>query len=421
MPPVIPVSLSGNEITDAGRTAALAWATNQQGGSTDGLTVPGGVGIWEAGTNLFRRGQCDATTNWNVDGTGSTSVATDATVPPPFSTQSIKVTTGGVAANEGIDATSGTGQAAAAGINGVGSLYFKGVAGQSYTAFIWWSNADLSINAGTSSVFTATGSWQVITPASVAVGAGKTGDSIRFRIETTTQRAESFWVAHCMLQSGVSVVSPYIATSGGATATRAGSNVNTSSTLLNATTGWMAAKIRMGWASTVAPNVLPRFFVWQDGGGTNYIRSDYVVASNQWQVERSGGSSALTAVNNFAAGDVVTLVAAWTATTIKISVNGAAFVSVANNSIPTGLPATFQIGDVNNGGNRTIDSSCLWFAYGPDGSVMTDAYAAAIAAMTTVPYLPNQLPGRAIFAWPAVNTNGAGLVAARRLLTGLGV
>lgn len=174
-----------------------------------------------AATNLFQRGQCDSIDDyaWHNISAGVTQ-SLDASTAPPFSTQSVKQVCNGTSANQACVPQSDVGQAAATGTAGVGSIYFEGVAGQSYRCWLRWVNTDATTTDGAVTTFTATGSWQLLSPASVAVEAGKTGDQLRLRVEINGTRAETFWLAHAMLEKGQSVVAPYVATSGGVTATR---------------------------------------------------------------------------------------------------------------------------------------------------------------------------------------------------------
>lgn len=401
------VTASGNEITNAGRVAALAWGATQQGGSTDGATPPAGFGIWEAGTNLFRRGQCDSVTDWNASGGGVT-IATDATVLPPFSTQSIKVTTDGTGANQGCLPNSATGQAAATGVVGVGSVYFKGVASASYNVYMRWANTDASNTLGTTSTFTATGAWQQLIPPSLAVAAGKTGDKLIIRVEINGTRAESFWVAHAMLQKGVNVVSPYIATSGGSTASRSAARVQAPASLLNATQGWVAMRVKMGWANTNSPGAggqLDSFMNWWDGTSSNRVTLGYDESSASFRARRKAsgsGNDAQSAGQTFSSGATKTVVMAWTATQTLISVDGGAFVAASNSSIPSGLGSTFDIG-ANSSGFQ-VDSSVLWFACGT--GTLTDADAATLYALGDTLLTPYGFPLDAglTMLWPCFTT-----------------
>lgn len=390
---------SGNEITDATRVAAASWTTATQGGSTDGLTPPAGVAVWESGTNVFPRGQVDSlVSSWLT--TSNCSHALDPTTPPPYSSQSDELTTQGVIGNEGSVAVSTTGLAAAAGTIGTGSIYLKGVAGQTYDVFLQWVNTDTTTTTGTVTTVTATGAWQLVVAVPLAVAAAKTGDQVRIRAVTHTQRAESFWVAHAMMQSGPLIPSPYIATSGGATAARAAARVQAPATLLNATQGWFAMRVTMGWGATSGPSGagLDNFLNWWNGTANERLALVYDETTDQWRARRwhlGAGTDALSAVQAFARGDAVTIVVAWTATALAISVNGAAFVSVANSSIPTGLNSLFDLGS-RDGTAFFCDSAIRWFACG--SGVLTNADASAIGS------LPDAMP--ALFPEAAASIAG---------------
>lgn len=185
------------------------------------MTMRGG-GLWPTRTNLFRQGQCAAITDWGQSSGGVVTRAVDAATKAPFAARSIKVTTDGGAANQGVAAQSASGQAASAGTTGAGSLYFLGVAGQSYRVQMWWVNGDATNTFGTATTFTASGFWQQLNPALLSVLAGKTGNRLLINLTINGTRAESFWVAHAQIEIGVGQVSPYIPTTGGNTASRPG-------------------------------------------------------------------------------------------------------------------------------------------------------------------------------------------------------
>lgn len=409
----VTLTLSGNEITDARRTAALAWTTAQQGGSTDGLTPPAGVAVWQAGTNLFRRGQCDAVTDWGTTGTGSPTRTIDATTPPPFSTQSMKYVTSGASGNEGCMAVTATGQAAAAGALGTGSIYFKGIAGNSYDFFLRWLNTDASTTAGATLTITATGNWQLISPASIAVAVGKTGDQLQIFARINSTRNDTFWVAHAMLQwaTGVLVGSPYVATSGGAVATRAAARVQAPfATLLTEPQGWLAMRVRMGWASTTVPDVNQTDFMAALSGDTqNEIRCACYFHGNSWELSNTRNSvEAHVQINDaFSVGDLRTVIWAWTNTQLALSVAGSVFSTAARGAAGgTALGTNLDIGSQGNG--HFCDSNMLWAVFGK--GVLTNADAAAIAALgaplnNLLAFPPSSQP---TMLWPALTGTAAG-------------
>jgi hypothetical protein len=260
------VSLSGNEITDLVRVAAASWPVTQQGGQVDGAAIPGGVYIDRAATNDFTHGQCDGIGStlkglWALN-TGTTgSVAKDTTTPAPWSPNSIKVTiTGG---NGSVQASSGTGMALPVGTSLVGSVLAALVAGQQYQVQMVVINTDTTNTFGAPTVFTAgTGAWptitvpggltyEILTPAAVVVAVGETGDSYAIRVkQVPSGRSETVWLAHAMLEHGQPYVAPYVATSGGVTATNAASRVQDPAPLIDETQMWAAFRLRYPFAST---------------------------------------------------------------------------------------------------------------------------------------------------------------------------
>lgn len=376
-------TFQGSEITDATRVAAQSWTAAQQGGSTDGLTPPAGVGIWEGRTNLYPRGQNDATTN--IVNSAGVTVSVDAATPAPFSPQSIKAVADGTGVNQRIRLQSNTGQAAAAGTIGAGSVYFQGVAGQSYNVFLSWVNTDSSETVGVSTTLNATGAMQQVTPATLAVAVGKTGTALTISVQINGQRAETFWAAHAELESGVPYVGPYIATSQGATATRANAYVRAPVSLLNLTQGWFATRLRMGFASTQGTTDNPRVFSWRDDSN-NVLEVGWTAGTGNFFSNRAalGVGAGPGATIAWAAGDAVTIVFAWTATALSLSANGAAFTTVANSSIPTLAATTFAIGSRGDGIFQ-LDGRCMWFACG--SGLVTSSDAAAFTA------LPDTMPG----------------------------
>ena len=379
------LTVSGNEVTDQARTAALLWSILQQGGSTDGEATPGGFGVWRAATNLFRRGQCDAvgsgagSSDWN---TAISTRAVDATVASPFSPNSIKYTGDGTAANQGAFIGSAAGQAAAAGVVGVGSVYFKGVAGQSYFHTTRWLNTDATNTRAATVAFTATGSWQLLVPNPIAVGAGKTGDTLIVEARINGTRAESFWLAHAMLETGHGEVSPYIATSQGATAARNAARVQAPAAILAATQCWTAFQIAYGFPST-AVRANPCYLLdWRDDA--NNLLGLWLDTGNQWNAGRLAagvGATALSAAQVFNTDDKALVIFACDAATVKVSVKGGAFVSAANAAVPVLAAALADIG--SQAGGSQLDGRILSLATGT--GPITAADAAALAALPAQP------------------------------------
>jgi hypothetical protein len=377
----LPLTLTGGVVTDADRRAQFSLGLLASGQMCDGIRAPDhSLGIRRAATNLFRRGQCDATTDTTMTA-GATRVV-DATVPAPFSPQSIKVTTDGTSAAQGIVLDSATGQAAAAATNGVAAVYVKGVIGQQYDVTLRWQTTLPATVIGVATTIVATGGWQLVSAPATAVPVGQVGDQVRVQVKINGTRAESFWVAHAMLEKGQSVVSPYVATSGGATATRAAGRVQAPATLLNTATFWAAARVRVGWAATDdqygGGGNGPQIFLWGTPGASEYASLFYREGDNAWRMRVgdtvAARSEALIA-GTHTAGATVTVVGALVGSAPWISLNGGAFVKAAAWPVvpPTSL---FDIG--NNGGASQVNGEVLWFACGT--GTLTDADAARIHA-----------------------------------------
>lgn len=381
------LTLSGNEIKDSNRTAATSWATTQSGGSSDGVTPPGGMAIEEAATNLFRNGQCDATTDWPVSGSGM-SRAIDTGVDPPFSTQSIAITSTGASANPICTPQSATGQAAAAGVIGAGSVWFKGVASASYKISMRWINSDASSTTGSATTFNATGGWQKLIPPTLAVAAGKTGDQLRIVITLNGTRAETFWAAHAMLQKNVGVVGDYVATNGGSTATRSDARVRIPvSGVINATQSWFAMAFSARYAPTVnqhGAGSSPTYFQYADDSNNIIVlnvNDDYPV----WNFYRlaAGVGVGINITPVFVSGDTVIVICAWEAGLLKMKDNVSALVSVPNSSIPTLAATTADIGSA--GGTTHMNQRALWMALG-NGKLSNADISALIAKGANIPF-----------------------------------
>lgn len=359
----LPLSVSGNEITDASRAAALFWGTAQRGGQTDGLQDDGSFFIGRAATNLFGNGQADVVTG-NLAHDPTVTVTIDATTPAPFSPQSFKVVTAGTANGEGSYIQTAAGQAAAAGTYGAGSVWFKGPAGVSFVNQLAWHYTD-GTSGRSNAVFVATGSWQLLTPPPWPVDAGKVGDYIFLKIQNVGTVAETYWIAHPMIEKGQPVVAPYVATSGGVTVTKPVSIVQTSPAgLLDPTTGWAAMRLIMGWSGALPPSTFRTIFkLYMDG--TQAIELFWGQAGTWLFLSRTdaSGTTYVQKVWSPNVGDDVTFIVQWTATQKGISINGVPFTFAADTRNVTATPTALYIGS-KEAGIGCIDSRMKWFACG---------------------------------------------------------
>lgn len=335
------LTLSGNEITDAVRSAST------QG---DGLVVPSGIGIWESTTNLCTNGGFESnTTGWDIFQPGTTIAR--VTTGAKFGSAAAQITLDGTTSNQGVFYnyiyTAGTTYTLSAWVNGpVGSFLVIG-----YSA--------------AQQQYTLTGAWQRITYTWTA----GSGDSRLYVIEGTHQQTMSF------LLDGVQIeqkpfATPYVETNG-ATATRNPARVQAPASLLNATQGWVAGKLKMGWSSTVLHYGDP--LMWGDDSSN---RINVYVGGGQWTLlrEAAGIQDLVTVTSSFNAGDTKTVIAAWDSGHIYLSIDGAAFVSAVSTHIPSLVAALFDIGSGGSiSANEFIDSNSLWFACGTGTLTNQDA------------------------------------------------
>jgi hypothetical protein len=168
--------------------------------------------------------------------------------------------------------------------------------------------------------------------------------------------------------------------------------------LLDETQGWLAFRVRMGfaWNGGVAA---PRLFEWADGANGD-LQAAYDTSADRWYMYRDnpfGSAEADSAVQSFVAGDDVTVIAAWRADRIGIRVNSGPFVwNTAAQFIPV-LAGTLDIGN-SPGANRSIASDFHWVVAG--SGAIGEAEAAALHAFGNAdPTLP-ALPDAPLFLWP---------------------
>lgn len=146
---------------------------------------------------------------------------------------------------------------------------------------------------------------------------------------------------------------------------------------------WVAVRLRPQWASTVATvngGSFPSVFGWRDVAASDpRIGIFYSIANDTFDVDTLQSavflSPAMPPGMVFAADDPVTLVVAWhSGTTVKMSINGVAFIS-AVGTLPTLNGKTFELGSNGNSGD-VADIAIIWAAFGL--GTLSDADAATI-------------------------------------------
>lgn len=373
------ISLSGNEITNATRALGV------QG---DGLAAPAGAGIWEGTTNLVTDGGFETNTaTWVSYNPGDTATLTRDTGQFKFGAASLKVVT-----------TTGGGSVPGA----HGGPYNLALA-TPYTFSAWvnvtaGSAVNLNVYGNGLSALLASSSpsvgfgWQRLTVTFTSSATVSAHDF--FIARNTGAGATTFYVDGAQVEQKL-IATPYVETNG-ATGTRNAARAfvaNPPSTLLNATQGWVAARVRIGFASSAART--SRVFTLSDSvAGSRVV--GVLSGSNTWQTNRPviTNSPAVSAVQTWAAGDLATVVFAWTATSVTVSANGGSFVTSAIGG--TFTPDTFDLG---TGGTvlpgAEFDGNILWLATGT--GTLSDANAASINSLPNTN--PNFTPWLATGVW----------------------
>jgi type IV pilus assembly protein PilA len=396
---LVPLNFSGPEITDASRTNPT------QG---DGRAPPdSSTGIWEGTTNLEANGGAETNTNgWTYTGANLVPITRDTT-QFKFGSASLRIgPTPNLAVGEGVTNTVASSPAAFTGQIWTASAWVRGaVGGETLAPVLQATDAGGSTTESQNgAIATLTTSWQRITITITLASASTT--NIRLRLVTSSQQASSFYVDGVQLEKK-SIATPYVETNG-ASSSRAGSRLTSPASMLNFTQGWIAGRINPGEDSSVLPNS-SRMFDWEDSPNSNGILAGYIKGGvDHWRAQRWQGGLHTEAdiATTFSANTPQTVIAAWSATTISISVNGSAFTTVANTYIPSSAPATFNVGQ-NGGLGPYLDGEVRWMAAGT--GTLTNADATAINGFGNSDPSISSFPGsaQAVYSWDGTSQNGS--------------
>lgn len=360
------LTLSGNEITDAVRTAGV------QG---DGAAVPGGVGIWPARSNLCANGGFEADlTGW---ASGSAYAITDSADQAKFGTKSLKSTYGSGSDTNIADYAI---TLPAAGTYTISAWLYIPSAWAAGTPLIQVTDDGLFSGAtwGTRTIADTTlrDQWQRIYGTITVVAGGLSGTFVfRDTSGSFPTAGQYLYLDGVMINEGP-VALPYCE------GTIPACQVRALASLLGATQGWVAMRIKWGFNSNADPgaSLYSFLFSWGSTGPTQYIAGSYDGNTQSLRCERL--LSAVETPHTFSSGAEDTVIFAWDANNVYISVNGAAFVSAANTL--TSLSGTdFDIGNMFSAeGAQTLSSTVLWSAGGAGTLTNTDTAAinAALAA-----------------------------------------
>lgn len=353
----MPTITATNVQTDATRATAT---------DGDGLSSDSSFGIWEATTNKVIDGGMEGSLHDDWINQGSTLAGTRAftTEQEKFGSKSFKIVS--------------------TGDNGVSDSVTGLTPGAVYTLSAW---VYVSAYGSGRSIIMDVQEGGVIDTTGLPVPDATNGGFVRYS-ETFTYPANgsgtaavrmfcepgsdsTVYVDGYQLELG-SYATPYVET-GGAEATRAASDVTIPSSLLDETEGWMAVRARMNWANTAGPSSNPVLFEWADDAN-NFLECRFDTSANQWELERKATSATVEGLaDTFSKGDTVTVIAAWDATTLKLSVDGSAFSTTSNTLIPTLSEATVNIGSSATP-DEHLNADVFWVAGGT--GTLTDSIAA---------------------------------------------
>jgi hypothetical protein len=173
------------------------------------------------------------------------------------------------------------------------------------------------------------------------------------------------------------------------------------SSLISASQMWFACRIATTFPNTTDPYAGGDLRFFQFGStDADHIRLVYAVATDVWRANRavaSVGVSADSAGQTFASGAQFTLIAAFDASNVKLSVNGGAFASSVKAAGAI-ADAAFEVGN-RAPGDRAANSKYFWAAAGV--GTLSDADAAAIHAIGNTDPTLAALPGTPRFLWKA--------------------
>lgn len=372
---------------------------------------PGGdasTGFWPAATNLALNGNA-ATDLTGISALTSATVTRESSSDTQFGSTRVKVVTPGAATGEGVRTRTATSlqgtSGVAAGDTFVGSIFLKKKAAAPHGAVTVAIRIDYTdaTNDSSAQSYDLTEYWhRYVTPVLTANGA-KTINSVDIRVTTTsTAQAIEFYASGAMIEEG-STPTPYVHTDGAA-ATRSGlPRAQAPVTSLDETQGWFAAFVRMGFGATDTPEANPFLMRWRDDDN-NEIYLRFNTATDGFQVRRAaaGASTSITsAAQVFPRNDYRLVIAAWTSTQIKVSVDGGAFTTAGNTNIPA-LAATLMDLGGDRGSQQFLWGDMRWALWGT--GALTDANAA-----TLYNYGPWALTGVTFRSWYGSNTTETGL------------
>ena len=389
----MPATLSGNEITDAVRSARV---------SGDGLPAPQSMtGIWNSSTNLHQYAD-ESVYAWAPCFSVESNVEDD-TAPFDQPCHEAQVFTSVAYANIIRRYDSGVYVSTSAGTVLTLSAWVKWEAGTlppdvgvgllgwptTFTYFAYTNVASLLV----------LGEWVRVT----AVGTVPSGDSITgFHLyhNSSSGYAYTIRVQGIQIENTSGVATPYIPTSSVAV-TRNSARVQIPANLLDETQFWIALRARAATAHTFSADYTQYLFSWRDAADTRI--EAWVDPSGVAYLQRnsSSGATSTNAAVSYAAGEDHLFVFKGTATTLGAAFDSGAQAIASATQIPTITSTTIDIGRLQTVGGAAGNFTFHWVAGGV--GTVTDADVDALYAFGNNDPNPKALSSSmaCTFVWPA--------------------
>lgn len=169
---------------------------------------------------------------------------------------------------------------------------------------------------------------------------------------------------------------------------------------ISPTQGWVAVRMKMGFAAYTSLSSDPIIWDMSETDPSDLFVY-YDIDTDRFRINRrksSTGGGVYTATQSFSQGSFKTIIASWTSTQVKISIDGGTFLTAntGSNNIPSLSP--FLIGSSNvQGSGRMPNSDYYWVAAGT--GTLTDTDASTIHGFGNVDKKRSEFPGNAVFMW----------------------
>ncbi len=353
---------------DVGRNGDQARRSKVEG---DGRDPEGSVGFWPSTKNFVPNpGFQENAGKWTATGCA----LTRDTATYLFGVASGKIVTSNAASGEGIESDLIPAADLLLNQYHCASMWLKGTG--TVRVYLWDSVAGKRYSAA----LTLGSSWQRLSVRALATTAS-TG--LKIGVETNSQQAATFYVAGTQVEMQ-HVPTPYVSlfnsTYSPTYPARPGQTPVVPYGYIDTTQGWIAFYLRPAFASAdiglLSATVL---LSWRDLSVDLDILSCRYTSSG-WELQRANGfgDPTLWKADSWPDTDTKTLVVfAWTASKLRISVDGGSFSETNNAEIPT-LPATAIAYFGSNQGGTPAYADIFWSMVGT--GTLTDADVAALYA-----------------------------------------